>query len=410
MCRVGCSNFTRHDASERPLSSYPRSTAAADDYGKLFADLAVKMIDVNLVQGRLVTTVAAPLWDNSSLPLRHYSCENRQVHNHLELQERIDLLNTRYSYIIELLNVVRRERSRGDPTRRFGEFGYVAQDTWFSEANFDASFQVKWVRRNYFLAPLAAILYLLFCYFGTRFMKKREPFNLDRPLKWWNLFLSVFSFIGMLRVAPHLLYMLYKWGFEVSICSPPAYTCGHGATGLWMALFTYSKYFELLDTVFLILRKRQLTFLHWYHHVTVLLYTWDGYSVEQPAGIYFIAMNYTVHAAMYLYYFLAAQLRRPLSWGVYVTVAQISQMFVGVGVTCVSLYYSFALEPRGVWRGLQYLQPSKHGHYIDRRNLCYGLLMYSTYFYLFADYFFRRYVLKKYSKQSQHARKAHKLQ
>lgn len=40
-----------------------------------------------------------------------------------------------------------------------------------------------------------------------------------------------------------------------------------------------------------------------YHHVTVLLYTWFSYSARNP-GLYFIAMNYTVHAVMYSYYFL----------------------------------------------------------------------------------------------------------
>lgn len=34
-----------------------------------------------------------------------------QVHNHLELRERVELLNNRYACILELLNVVRRERS-----------------------------------------------------------------------------------------------------------------------------------------------------------------------------------------------------------------------------------------------------------------------------------------------------------
>lgn len=45
--------------------------------------------------------------------------------------------------------------------------------------------------------------------------------------------------------------------------------------------------------MFIILRKRSLSFLHWYHHATVLLYTWDAFVVEQPPGIYFCAMNYT---------------------------------------------------------------------------------------------------------------------
>ncbi|RQX73007.1 putative integral membrane protein, GNS1/SUR4 family protein [Toxoplasma gondii CAST] len=269
------------------------------------------------------------------------------------------------------------------------------------ETEYNALPWLQWTVERYHFAPIAVTLYLLFCYFGTRWMKNRPAYDLRRPLKYWNLFLAVFSFMGMIRVVPHLFEILRRWGFEVSICSPPVFTYGHGASGLWIFLFIYSKYFELLDTLFIVLRKRPLNFLHWYHHATVLLYTWDGYCVEQPAGIYFVAMNYSVHAIMYFYYFLAAQLQRPLPWGIFVTIAQISQMFVGMGVTCVSLYYSFAYPLVNKWTGWEFTDPMTHGQYISARNLVYGLLMYSTYLYLFAEYFFKRYVSKASHKKIQ---------
>jgi len=37
--------------------------------------------------------------------------------------------------------------------------------------------------------------------------------------------------------------------------------------------------------------------------VTVLLFTWFCYTHENP-GIIFVAMNYSVHAIMYSYYFM----------------------------------------------------------------------------------------------------------
>ena len=52
---------------------------------------------------------------------------------------------------------------------------------------------------------------------------------------------------------------------------------------------------ELGDTVFVVLRKKPLIFLHWYHHVTVLLYCWHSYYEQTTYGLYFICMNYTVH-------------------------------------------------------------------------------------------------------------------
>ena len=173
--------------------------------------------------------------------------------------------------------------------------------------------------------------------------------------------------------------------------------------GLWTLLFIYSKFLELIDTAFIILRKKRLSFLHYYHHATVLLYTWDAYTCEQPAGIYFVAMNYTVHAAMYLYFFIAAVLERPLSWGIFVTVAQISQMFIGVGVTFVSMYIACTAPYKALWHRQQLDDALSYGHYITLKNLYWACLMYSTYFYLFAEYFVKRYLRKpQNNKHQQH--------
>lgn len=42
----------------------------------------------------------------------------------------------------------------------------------------------------------------------------------------------------------------------------------------WATMFVLSKVPELGDTVFIILRKQPLIFLHYYHHATVLVYAW----------------------------------------------------------------------------------------------------------------------------------------
>merc|ERR1719197_2386399 len=91
-----------------------------------------------------------------------------------------------------------------------------------------------------------------------------------------------------------------------SMCALPSDTWGVGPTGFWVMTFIYSKIPELIDTVFIILRKKPLIFLHWYHHVTVLLYCWDAYSTMAASGLYFVAMNYSVHAFMYGYYCLTS--------------------------------------------------------------------------------------------------------
>ncbi|KAF8820473.1 putative integral membrane protein, GNS1/SUR4 family protein [Cardiosporidium cionae] len=277
--------------------------------------------------------------------------------------------------------------------------GFVDKFPWLGRyfANIELEFVgetvTSWCRNNYWIAPAIVSVYLFLCYFCTKRMKTRSAFDLRRTLKLWNLLLAIFSIAGMIRVVPHLVYMLLTYGFEGTICLPARMTYSDGPVGLWVFIYMVSKYFELIDTVFIVLRKRPLSFLHWYHHATVLWYTWDACCAELPAGIYFVAMNYTVHAVMYFYYFLAAQMKRPLAWGIFVTIAQISQMFIGIGVTVVSMYYS-SIYTHTEMEMTHLFSPLAPLHSISRRNIYAAGLMYSTYLYLFAEYFVRRYIWK----------------
>ena len=94
-------------------------------------------------------------------------------------------------------------------------------------------------------------------------------------------------------------------------------------------------------------------------------------------------MNFTVHAVMYFYYFLAAVCTRPPKWGLLVTCMQISQMAVGVLVIVLHLRF---LTVRGAL--VQYCD----GHL---PNVIAALVMYATYFMLFLDFFVRRFCLKR---------------
>lgn len=235
-------------------------------------------------------------------------------------------------------------------------------------------------RRSWWLGYLVSTIYLIAIWMGTNYMKSRPAYHLKGLLALWNLFLAVFSMIGMVRVVPHLALMLFSYDFEYTICRTPGGSYGNGAAGLWILAFILSKYFELIDTVFLVLRKKPVNFLHWYHHCTVLMYCWHSYVFEMPTGIYFAAMNYSVHALMYLYYFLAAVLPKPPRWATWVTILQLAQMVGGIFITVSHL------------RILLYRTvPECDGHLT---NLIGALAMYASYFVLFAQFFAQRYCRK----------------
>lgn len=155
-------------------------------------------------------------------------------------------------------------------------------------------------------------------------------------------------------------------------------TCISSCFGL-----SYSKrrmHSELIDTFFIIIHKKPLIFLHWYHHITVLLYCWHSYVTKSPYGLYFVTMNYAVHAIMYGYYFLMAVKLKP-KWlnAMFITGAQISQMVVGIVVTVFAFYFYHTENDE------------RNPCFIQRENNIAAFIMYGSYLFLFMQFFTVRY-------------------
>ena len=130
------------------------------------------------------------------------------------------------------------------------------------------------------------------------------------------------------------------------------------------------------DTLFIVLRKQRLIFLHWYHHITVLLYSWYSYKDQVAGGGWFMTMNYGVHSLMYTYYAArAAGLRVPRPLAILITTTQILQMAMGLAV--LGLVYRWMHEVRC---------PTQ----VD--NVAWGSLMYLSYLVLFASFFYNSYL------------------
>jgi elongation of very long chain fatty acids protein 6 len=171
--------------------------------------------------------------------------------------------------------------------------------------------------------------------------------------------------------------MVLTQPYEETVCTDASTSWGAGPSGAWVFLFIFSKIPELIDTVFIILRKKPLIFLHWYHHITVLMFCWNAYATLAGSGLYFVAMNYTVHALMYGYYCLQALNVCPKSFPAYlITLSQITQMFIGTGV-CISCWY-YMMSGRACAN--------------EMSNLTAGALMYGSYLYLFCEFAVKRYI------------------
>jgi len=262
-----------------------------------------------------------------------------------------DVVNTRYlfddKYYLDF------ERS----------FAYTDEITFFA-------------RKNPFIPIYTVALYLLFVLTGPMFMKYREPLRVKPALSAWNGALSLFSFCGAIRTAPVLYQYVMSSSIVDIICRPADIWIVSGPTGLWVTLFLGSKFPELIDTIFLVIRKKPVPFLHWFHHATTLLYSWHACAYPANYALSFVVMNYCVHSIMYAYYSLIILGKKP-AWlsALFITTSQITQMFVGMSIQICAAYF--------------YFHPAQCN--VSGYNILAGGIMYSMYFYLFVKFACRRY-------------------
>ncbi|NP_001181184.1 very long chain fatty acid elongase 7 isoform X1 [Macaca nemestrina] len=166
---------------------------------------------------------------------------------------------------------------------------------------------------------------------GPKLMENRKPFELKKVMITYNFLIVLFS-----------VYMCYEfvmsgWGIGYSFrCEIVDYS--QSPTALRMArtcwLYYFSKFVELLDTIFFVLRKKnnQVTFLHVFHH-TIMPWTW-WFGVKFAAGglgTFHALLNTAVHVVMYSYYGLSAlgpAYQKYLWWKKYLTSLQLVQFVI----------------------------------------------------------------------------------
>jgi len=241
----------------------------------------------------------------------------------------------------------------------------------------------KFLESNWTVPIVAVTVYALFCFYGQKYMENRKPFNFRTALAAWNLFLTTYSGMTVLRGIT-AFHSLTTRSLKENLCTDPSEVYG-GSMYLWTILFVLSKFAELMDTFFIVVHKKPLIFLHWYHHITVLLYCWVAWQEKTPSAVFFGPINAAVHTIMYFYYFLMAVRMKP-KWmnAMWITVAQLVQMVVGVSVSVISFYYYKTDETCAV----------------TKNTVTSAFLMYGSYLYLFAAFFVKRYFKGKSTKKT----------
>ena len=193
--------------------------------------------------------------------------------------------------------------------------------------------------------------------------------NYDTLFFLWNMFLSVSSGLGAVLLFP-VMYKEFITDENYGICTEK--NKNNVVAAHIIILFGFSKFFEFIDTIFVVTRKSQLEFIHWYHHIVTCLYCWHGSYISKSGG-YFALMNLSVHAIMYFYYGLYAIGNKMLHpYRKMITIIQISQMVGG----CYIVY---------IW----FMNCQTISSKSEYANMVFAALMYFSYFVLFIKVFFR---------------------
>ena len=231
------------------------------------------------------------------------------------------------------------------------------------------------IRSNMQVVATLCASYVMLLFWGQRVMRDRKSYNLKGATIAWNLFLAVFSFICFFKFTRETISV---WKDETNggvhgvICHPPP---KGGSHALWQLLFIASKVWEFGDTALLVLRKRPVIFLHWYHHMSVLMLSCFIGGRNSPLRRVFANVNSGIHAVMYTYYaFASAGIRSPKFVSMTITSAQLLQMVIGVYVCIDSL---------------------NSCNFHENSSAYFSLIIYFSYLVLFANFFYYAYMRRR---------------
>jgi len=256
-----------------------------------------------------------------------------------------------------------------------------------------------WASFSMFDPILYGLIYLLITFGGYNLMLKREPWKLVWFQRCWNIAIAIFSIWCSIRTCSLIVKWISRDGTIMTMRPLTEIICD-GSIGnvfldqspmaFYTVIFIFSKYFEFMDTFFLIMRKKQLITLHWWHHFSVSVFCMYGGMSQISITMFGAVLNYFVHGYMYTYYAFASFGYRPSIWARPITVLQLTQFIVGLMIACVAVYAKYN-RPKCIWQN-----PSADGMYM----LAMTFFIYGSYFLLFAQFYFGRYIRPKKLKSS----------
>uniref|UniRef100_A0A915CMR2 Elongation of very long chain fatty acids protein n=1 Tax=Ditylenchus dipsaci TaxID=166011 RepID=A0A915CMR2_9BILA len=192
---------------------------------------------------------------------------------------------------------------------------------FFQDYDYESSKQWLVSHEGFLLKSVAA--YVIAIWSIKYIMSTKKPFDLTPPLIIWNAILAAFSIIGFVRMTPTVFEVVRSTYTEIGALQTDK------VAGYWAFLWVVSKIPEFLDTIFIVLRKKPLMFMHWYHHALTGYFAFVNFYEDNAYSMWVVYMNYFIHSFMYTYYCARAlHIRIPPHFAQLLTGAQIVQFVI----------------------------------------------------------------------------------
>ncbi|KAG6336573.1 hypothetical protein ID866_2511 [Astraeus odoratus] len=217
--------------------------------------------------------------------------------------------------------------------------------------------------------------------FGTQeLMRYRPPQQLNALFRIHNAFLSIGSLILLALMMEEVTGLFLSSTMYSTMCAESSWT---PKLEFYYMINYYFKYIELLDTVFLALKKKPLAFLHVFHHSATALLCFTQLNGKTSVSWVVISLNLFVHVVMYYYYYATAGGAK-IWWKKYLTTMQIIQFVIDLFVVYFGTYQHFA---HSHWRWLPHISNCAG----TETAALFGCGLLSSYLVLFINFYIQTY-------------------
>ncbi|TFK30444.1 fatty acid elongase [Coprinopsis marcescibilis] len=228
---------------------------------------------------------------------------------------------------------------------------------------------------------VTALVSYLAAIFGIQaVMKNQQPLKLQTLFQIHNVILSSGSLLLLVLMLEEIVPIAWKSGFHHALCNENAWT---SRMEFYYMCNYFFKYLEFVDTIFLVLKKKPLQFLHVFHHSATALLCYTQLNGKTSISWAVITLNLAVHVVMYYYYYATTTGRR-FWWKKYLTTMQITQFIIDIGLVYFGTYEHFASTYRPHWPFIGNCAGSEGA-------ALFGCGLLTSYLALFINFYFKTY-------------------